>query len=70
MNLHDALQHPQARFHCDLCGQPMARDGATSLSYDYQGRKASFAACPTCLTVKTLLPDLFGGWDEPGTGRR
>ena len=70
MDLHEALQHNQARFHCDLCGQPLSEGGSTSLSYDYQGRAASFQACPTCLTARTLLPDLFGKWDEPPAARR
>ena len=70
MNLDESLQRIDTRFHCDLCGQPLPGEGATSLSYDYQGRSASFRACATCLTARTLLPDLFAPRQEPPTARR
>ena len=62
MDLNDVLSpaHPASRHtRCDLCGQPTLRDKGMNLSYDYEGRAASFMACPTCLTTRTLLPELF-----------
>ena len=58
MSLSEILELNRARFLCDLCGQPLPREGAARLSYDYEGRRTSCNACPTCLAAKTLLPDL------------
>ena len=72
MNLTEDLHQKriQGRFRCDLCGQPISLEVATSLTYDYQGRAASFQACPTCLTSRTLLPEFFGKREEPPSSRR
>ena len=70
MNLDETAQRAGPRFLCDLCGQPLPPEGATSLSYDYQGRTAAFRACSTCLTARTLLPELFGARADPPSARR